>query len=108
MLRRLRGGVGYLLDVVGEWELRVWEPGAPLGDAVEAELGGDDDLVAHRRQGLADDLFVDEGAVSFCGVEEGDAEVDGFVEEVDHLGFVFGSAVGEAHSHAAEAEGGDF
>jgi hypothetical protein len=82
--------------------------GGRAGSAVEAELGGDDDLFANRGEGLADELFVGERAVDFGGVEEGDAEVDGFVEEGDHFSFVFGGAVGEAHAHAAEAEGGDF
>jgi DNA-binding transcriptional LysR family regulator len=40
---------------------------------LEAELGGDDDLVAHRRQRFADQLLVREGAVGLGGVEEGDA-----------------------------------
>jgi hypothetical protein len=77
------------------------------GVAVEAELGGDDDLVADGREGFADEELVGEGAVDFGGVEEGDAAVDGLVEEVDHGGLVFGGSVGEAHAHAAEAEGGD-
>jgi hypothetical protein len=42
----------------------------------EAELGGDDDRVAERRQRFPDDLFVD-GAIGFGGIEEGDAALDG-------------------------------
>ena len=49
----------------------------------EPELGGDDDLFAHRCQGLADQLFVGERAVHLSGVEEGDAEVDRSADESD-------------------------
>ena len=40
---------------------------------LEAELGGDGDLVADRREGLADQFLVDVGTVDFRGVEEPDA-----------------------------------
>jgi hypothetical protein len=60
------------------WLLRpLADAGVAVGVDVEAELGGDDDLVADGREGFADELFVDEGAVDFGGVEEGDAAVDG-------------------------------
>src|SRR6266702_2978257 len=47
---------------------------APLAGRrdVEAELRGDDDLIAKRRCGLAEDLFAEERAVDLGGVEERD------------------------------------
>ena len=103
-LEALEGLFADLLDVLG-FAVEGLGAGLAAGDAVEAELGGDNDLVAVRREGFADEDFVGEGAVDFGGVEEGDAEVDGFVHEVDHFGFVVDGAVAEAHAHAAEAEG---
>ena len=50
---------------------------------VEAELGGDHDLVAHRLQRLADDLLVGERAVDLGGVEEGDAALDRRADQRD-------------------------
>ena len=87
----------------------------PAGDAGllavlvegEPELGGDDDVVAHRLQRLADQLLVVEGAVDLGGVEEGDAAVDRGAEERDHLVARRSRAERLAHAHAAEAEGGD-
>ena len=49
----------------------------------EAELGGDDDLIADRRQGHADKRFVGERAVDLGGVEEGDAEADRVTDQGD-------------------------
>ena len=57
----------------------------PSPSNVEAELRGDDDLVADRRERLTDDLLVDERAVHLGGVEEGDAAVDGGADERDAL-----------------------
>ena len=70
----------------------------PAGDAGlvavlvegEAELGGDDDLVADRLERLADELLVVERAVDLGGVEEGDAAVDRGAQERDHLARVGG------------------
>jgi len=83
------------------------------GDAVavsdEAELGGDDDLVAAALQGPADHLLAVEGAVDLGGVEVGDAEVEGTVDRADGLGVVDSSltGVGAGHGHGAEADTGD-
>ena len=49
---------------------------ARLGIDLEAELGGDHHLVAHRRQRLADQFLIGEGAIDLGGVEEGDAALD--------------------------------
>ena len=48
-----------------------------VGVEVEAELGGDHDLVADRGERLAHQLLVDERPVDLGGVEEGDAALDG-------------------------------
>jgi hypothetical protein len=48
--------------------------------------------------------FIGEGAVDIGGVEEGDAGVDGMVDESDHVFFGLGKAIeGGGHAHAAEA-----
>jgi hypothetical protein len=66
----LQAGVGDALDVVGA----AVEAGLlAVGVEREAELGGDDDLLAQRGEGLADELFVVERAVDLGGVEEGNA-----------------------------------
>ena len=44
---------------------------------LEAELGGDDDLVTERREGFAHQFFVGESAIDFSGIEECDAAFDG-------------------------------
>ena len=98
--RALDGGA----DVVG-----------PAGDAGlvavlvegEAELGGDDDLVADRLEGLADELLVVERTVDLGGVEEGHSAVDRGAQERDHLLPWRSRPERLAHAHAAEAEGGD-
>ena len=91
---------------------RLFRPGRsrPLSSRleVEPELGGDHHLVAERGEGLADELLVRERAVDLGGVEERDAAFDGRPEQRDHLLLVHGRAVGEAHPHAAEADGRDF
>nr|BFE73389.1 hypothetical protein GCM10020092_066900 [Actinoplanes digitatis] len=118
------GGVDPVLveevDPVGAQppQRRVGDPADVLGTAVhavraaaadvEAELGGDDDPVAQRLEGLADQLLVDVGAVDLGGVEERDAGLDGATQDADHLVAVAGvRPVCLAHAHAAEAEGGD-
>ena len=75
--------------------------------ARKAELGGDDHLVAKRRQRLADHLLVDERAVGFGGVEEGDAAFEGGADQGDRLMAIGGRAEAEAEAHAAKADGRD-
>jgi hypothetical protein len=77
-----------------------------VGVEVDAELGGEDDLVAVRGERLADQLLVVAEAVHVGGVEERDAEREGPGDGGDRLVGV-GGAVGEAHAHTAEALGGD-
>src|SRR5271165_2674314 len=73
----------------------------------EAELRGDDDLVAYWRERLADDLLVGERAVHLSGVEEGDAPVDGGADERDALLAGGNGQVALAQAHAAVADGRD-
>jgi hypothetical protein len=42
----------------------------------EPELGGDDDVLADRREGFTDQLFVDERPVDLGGVEQCDSAID--------------------------------
>ena len=81
-LQPLQRGLGDLPDVLG--------PAVQAGSAdrwpnFEAELGGDHDLVAERRERLADQLLVGERAVDLGGVEEGDAALDGGADQRDRL-----------------------
>src|SRR5688572_27887650 len=62
-------GLRYPLDVFGA---AVETPALAARCDLEAELGGNDDTVAKRRQGLADELLTHEGAVDLGGVEERD------------------------------------
>jgi hypothetical protein len=96
--------VGDLLDVIG---LAIGAALLAVGREVEAELGGDDDAVADRSEGLPHEDLVDEGAVELGGVEEGNAVVDGGAKQGDVRLAVGARTVGHRHAHAAEAEGGD-
>src|SRR5207244_2790253 len=78
----------------------------PVVAAHDAELGGDDDLVAPAADGAPAQLVVGVGAVHVGGVEEGDAEVERAVDGGDRLAVVV-RAVELRHPHAAEADGGD-
>ena len=76
---------------------------------LEAELGGDGDLVADRREGLADQFLVDVGTVDFRGVEERDASLVGVANHTDALGPVHTrTVVAAAEAHVAEAKFRDF
>ncbi|CAB3778538.1 hypothetical protein LMG28614_00643 [Paraburkholderia ultramafica] len=81
----------------------------PLRVAVlEAEFGGDHDLVAKRRHRFADQFLVDERAVALGGVEESDALLEGGLNQFDARGLLGGLAVAEAQTHAAESDRGHF
>ena len=72
---------------------------------LEAELGGDRDLVADRCEGLADQFLVDVGAVDFRGVEERDASLLSVANHTDALGPVHARTVmAAAQAHVAEAK----
>src|SRR2546421_679162 len=100
----LEGALGALLDVLG--------PAAddllPTGVERDPELGGDHHFPAEGSKGFADELFVREWPVDLGGVEEGDADVDRFPEESDHLLVVSSGTVAVTHPHAPESESRDF
>ncbi len=104
-IQPLQRGFHGLLDVLGA---AVQTLGMRVCGVVEleAELGGDDDLIAKRREGFADEFFVDEWAVDLSCVEKRDAAFDCAAHDGDH--FLFGSgdgAVTGSHAHAAETDG---
>ena len=72
---------------------------------LEAELGGDHDLVAHWTKRLADQLFVRERSVGFGRVEERDAALEGRADDGNALGMARRLTVAEADPHAAEPDG---
>ena len=98
------GGVNDLPDVLG---LAV-ECALLAAVAIESEFGGDGHLAAEGREGFADEFLVGERAVNFGGIEERDTLFDGRADDGDHLLFIPRRAITKAHTHAAEAEGGDF
>jgi hypothetical protein len=100
--RPLQGGVGDLLDV-----LRAARQARLLAVGVEgeAELGGDDDLIAYGLKGLTDEFLVDERPLHLGGVEQRDAALDGGAQQSDVRGPV--GAVALAHAHRSETDGGD-
>jgi hypothetical protein len=52
---------------------------------------------------LSEKDFVGEGAVDVGGIKEGDAGVEGMVDESDHVFFGLGKAIDAGHAHATEA-----
>ncbi len=81
--------------------------GTSGGIVLEAKLGGEDHLSTKRFERLAYKFLVGEGSVHFSGIEEGDAQVDGFAEEGNHLLFIC-RLIAKTHSHAAQPESGYF
>ena len=79
--------------------------GRVVGVAHDAELGGDDRLVAAPGQRLADEHLVGVRPVHVGGVEEGDPELEGPVDGGGRLGVVR-RPVEVGHPHAAEALAG--
>ena len=81
-------------------------PGLALGRVdVLGELGGDHHPVCVRGQGFAEELLIDVRPVDLGGVEERDAEVDGPVQQRDHVLAIGHGAVAAGHGHAAQADG---
>ncbi len=100
----LQAGVGDLADRVGG---AVETRGLTVLEA-EAELGGDDHLIADRLEGFTHPLLVREGPVDLRSVEEGDAHFVGGADHRHGLGPLDAFAVAEVEAHAAVAERGDF
>ena len=74
---------------------------------VEAELGGNHDLVAHGGQRLAHQFLVHERPVDLGRVEEGDPLLDRRPDQRHHLVVVACRSQAVAHAHAAQADGRD-
>ena len=102
VLSRFSDSLGHLADVRGPAveadRLAVLE--------LEAELRGDDDSIANGAERFADELFVGERPVRFCGVEERHAGVDRGADDADAVLATRGLPVAEADPHAPEAECG--
>ena len=77
------------------------------GIDVEAELGGDHDLLTHRAQRLADQFLIDERTIDFRRVEKGHATIDRGAEQRHALVLRKRVRIAEADPHAAEADGRD-
>jgi hypothetical protein len=75
---------------------------------VEAELGGDHDPIAHRRERFAHKFLVGERSINLGRIKEGDAEIHCRPNEGDHRSPLAGWPVVHAHAHATEADRGDF
>src|SRR5438874_13236908 len=56
-----------------------------LGVNLEPELGRDHDLLTHRSESLAHELFIHERTVNFRGIEERDAAFDRCPNERNQL-----------------------
>src|SRR5688572_30990391 len=72
----------------------------------KAELRGNDGLMAAAFECPSQQLFIEERAVRFRGVEEVDAEVEGAMYGGNRLLLISG-AVGLAHSHTTQAGRGN-
>ena len=100
-VQALQHRVGDLTNVVGP---AVHPVACAIGVDSESELGRDHDSLAKRRQRLADEFFVGEGAVGFRGVEQRDATLDRGVEQ--RYGFLpaGGGTVDPGQPHAAVSD----
>ena len=98
-LEPARGGFHHLADVlraaIEANDLPIVEP--------EAELGGDDHLIALALESASEKLLVVPDAVGLGGVEERHPQLDGALEGSDRFRIVAG-AVRLAHPHATEAQ----
>ena len=74
---------------------------------LEAKLGGDHDLIAHRGQRVANHLLV-QRAIGLGGVEEGDAALECGFDHLDASGAFKPWTIAVAQAHAAEPQGRDF
>ena len=73
---------------------------------VNAELGGNHDLVADGRQRFPDQGFVGPRTVDLGRIKQGDAEVVGAANDADALGLFRRLAVGRSETQGPKAEFG--
>jgi hypothetical protein len=71
---------------------------------LEPELGGDDDIFAEGSESFVHDFFIDERALQFGSVEEGDTALDSGANELDRFALLRGGAKAEAQDHTSEAK----
>jgi hypothetical protein len=85
------------------------QPATPLRIRVdvEAELGGDHDLIADRGEGFTDEFLVGERSVGLGGIEERDPVIRRGPDQADAVLSFRGLPVVDAQSHAAKAQGGE-
>jgi len=98
----LQAGLGSHADTLGA----AVQPGVGVA-VLEPELGGDHHLVTVRRQRLAQQFLIAEGAVHLGRVEEGHALRHGGVQQGRGGTGVGGWAVAEAQAHAPQAQRGN-
>jgi len=72
---------------------------------LEAELGGENHLVAKWSRRFADEFLVDERAITLGGVEERDALLESSPNQRDAFRFFSSRAIAETQTHAAKADG---
>jgi hypothetical protein len=94
--RRFGDGADVLRTAVGTRDRAVFQ--------LEAELGGDDHVLAHRRQRFAHQLFVDVGSVGLGGIEKVDAAFHGRTQHTDAFAFLDRLAGSEAQVHGTHAQ----
>ena len=74
------------------------------GIGLESELGRDHDIFAEGSKSFAHDLFINERAIHFGSVKEGDTALDSGANELDRFALLRGGAKTEAQAHTSEAE----
>ena len=70
----------------------------------KAELGGDDDLVPKGIERLAQEFFVQVGAIGLCCIEEGNPAFVRGADQLDRLFLLRCRTIAVAQSHATQAQ----
>jgi len=102
-LQTLQRAFDDLLDVVGA-TVRCRPLAIVAGIGLESELGRDHDIFAEGSESFAHDLFIDERAIHFGSIEEGDTALHSGANELDRFALLRGGAKTEAQAHTSEAE----
>jgi len=103
----LERGFGDLLDVFGA-AVQLVPFAVAVRICIPAKFRSDDNMSTERLECFSDEFFVGERSVDFGGIEEGDSPRYGCAKERNHLLFVFWRTIRPTHTHAAEANGGNF
>ena len=70
---------------------------------VEPKFSGNHHVFAQRGKCFADEFFIGEPSVNFCGVEKRDSAFDGRANQRNHFLFVFRWTKPKAHPHTTES-----